>query len=159
MGSHCSRCPCALVSGAQGEVCARRDAGIANRGNDLRACAAGCKGLRPVAKTLILTAISRGITVDTAAVYGRRRYCSVTRETSVKNKLMLGAVLLALSLPTWAAPWGWSPPPPPPPPPSRRTAVPEGGNWQAYAIVSGAALLAGLMLARKRETETIADRS
>ena len=82
------------------------------------------------------------------------------RETSVKNKLMLGAVLFALSLPMWAEPgWGWFPPPPPPPPPSRRTAVPEGGNWQAYAIVSGAALLAGLMLARKRETETIADRS
>ena len=42
--------------------------GIANRDNDLRDGAGGCKGLRPVAKTLILTAVSGGITVDTAAV-------------------------------------------------------------------------------------------
>jgi hypothetical protein len=80
----------------------------------------------------------------------------------VKNTLMLAAVLFALSLPTWAEPGGgwYHPPPPPPPPPQRRTAVPEGGNWPAYTIVSGAALLGGLLLARKqRETRTVANRS
>jgi hypothetical protein len=78
----------------------------------------------------------------------------------VKNKLMLAGVLVALSLPMWAEPRGWfNPPPPPPPPPHRNTAVPEGGNWPAYMMVSGAALLGGLMLARKRETGTVADRS
>ena len=80
----------------------------------------------------------------------------------MKNTLMLAAVLFALSLPIWAsAPsGGWYNPPPPPPPPQRRTAVPEGGNWPAYTIVSGAALLGGLLLARKqRETGTVADRS
>jgi hypothetical protein len=82
----------------------------------------------------------------------------------VKNTLMVAAVLVALCLPTWAKPGkGWyNPPPPPPPPPPHHsnTAVPEGGNWPAYTIVSGAALLGGLLLARKqRETETLADRS
>lgn len=78
----------------------------------------------------------------------------------MKNTLMLAAVLFGLSLPVWASePRGWFPPPPPPPPPHQNTAVPEGGNWQAYTIVSGAALLGGLMLARKRETGTVADRS
>jgi hypothetical protein len=81
----------------------------------------------------------------------------------VKNTLMLAAVLFVLSLPTWAEPGGgWYNPPPPPPPPPRRpsTAVPEGGNWPAYTIVSGAALLGGLLLARKqRETGTVAERS
>jgi hypothetical protein len=79
----------------------------------------------------------------------------------VKNTLMLAAVLFALSLPIWAsAPSGGWYNPPPPPPPQRRTAVPEGGNWPAYTIVSGAALLGGLLLARKqRETGTVADRS
>jgi len=77
----------------------------------------------------------------------------------VKNTLMLAGVLVALSLPMWAEPSGGRYNPPPPPPPHRNTAVPEGGNWPAYMIVSGAALLGGLMLARKRETETVADRS
>jgi hypothetical protein len=80
----------------------------------------------------------------------------------VKNKLMLAGVLVALSLPLWAEPrggWYRPPPPPPPPPPYRHTAVPEGGNWPAYMMVSGAALLGGLMLARKREAGTVADRS
>ena len=83
----------------------------------------------------------------------------------MKNTLMLAAVLVALSFPTWAEPSGgrYNPPPPPPPPswpkPKPATAVPEGGDWLAYTIVSGAALLGGLMLARKRETGTIADRS
>jgi hypothetical protein len=77
----------------------------------------------------------------------------------VKNTLMLAAVLVALSLPTWAEPSGGRYIPPPPPKPKPSTAVPEGGNWPAYTIVSGAALLGGLMLARKRETETITDRS
>ncbi|MFZ0955743.1 MAG: hypothetical protein WAN60_05335 [Candidatus Sulfotelmatobacter sp.] len=76
----------------------------------------------------------------------------------MKNTLMLAAVLFALSLPTWAEPSGgrYTPPPPKPKP---STAVPEGGNWPAYTIVSGAVLLGGLMLARKREAGTVADRS
>ena len=119
----------------------------------------GCKRLQPVARTLILTVSASGITVDAVALYTRQYYCSVTGN-SVKNTLMLAAVLVGLSLPTWASePRGWYPPPPPPTT-KPHTAVPEGGNWPAYTIVSGAVLLGGLLLARKqRETGTVADRS
>jgi hypothetical protein len=125
-----------------------------------RAMPRRCKGLQPVAKTLILTASLSGGSVDAVALYTRQYYCSVTGN-SVKNTLMLGAVLFALSLPIWASePRGGWYTPPPPPKPQPRTAVPEGGNWPAYTIVSGAALLGGLLLARKqRETRAIADRS
>jgi hypothetical protein len=128
-----------------------------NRDNDLRRLRWRLQGLATGGKNSHLDSSFK-------RHYGRRCRCVraetllfCDRETSVKNKLMLGAVLFALSLPMWAEPRGWFPPPPPPPP--KRTPLPEGGNWQAYSIVSGAALLAGLMLARKRETETIADRS
>jgi hypothetical protein len=114
--------------------------------------------LQPVAETLILTARSSGSTVDIAALY-TREIKGLRQEISVKNKLMLAGVLVALSLPMWAEPKGGWYIPPPPPPPHRNTAVPEGGNWPAYMIVSGAALLGGLMLSRKRETGTVADRS
>jgi len=118
-----------------------------------------CKGLRQVAKTLILTAVSSGSSVDSAVLYARQYYCSVTGN-SVKNTFALAAVLFALSLSVWAVPSGGRyTPPPPPPKPKPSAAVPEGGNWPAYTIVSGVALLGGLMLARKRETETVADRS
>jgi hypothetical protein len=71
---------------------------------------------------------------------------------SVKNTLSTIVVLLALSLSVWAS----SPVPVPTKKPT--TAVPEGGNWPTYTIVSGVALLAGLMLARKqRANATIAN--
>ena len=63
----------------------------------------------------------------------------------MKKAFSVILVLAALSLPLWASS------------PLRdgerhkkKTAVPEGGNWAAYTVVSGATMLAGLMLARKQ---------
>ncbi|MGA9977109.1 MAG: hypothetical protein WBQ08_00535 [Candidatus Sulfotelmatobacter sp.] len=72
----------------------------------------------------------------------------------MKNTLMVAAVLFALSLPMWAGSPDWDKDKH-----KRQEAVPEGGNWPAYTIVSGAALLGGLMLARKRQTGAVADKS
>ncbi len=65
----------------------------------------------------------------------------------MKKAFEVVLVLAALSLPMWAGS------------PLRdddkhkkKTAVPEGGNWAAYTVVSGATMLAGLMLARKQRT-------
>jgi hypothetical protein len=72
---------------------------------------------------------------------------------SVKNTLKVVAVLFALSLPMWANNPGRGEDKH-----KKRTEVPEGGNWPAYTIVSGGALLGGLLLARRqRATGTIAN--
>jgi hypothetical protein len=68
----------------------------------------------------------------------------------VKKAFEVVLVLAALSLPLWAGS-----PLKDKEKDKRRTAVPEGGNWAAYTVVSGATILAGLMLARKqRATQT-----
>jgi hypothetical protein len=63
----------------------------------------------------------------------------------VKKAFSVILVLAALSLPLWA-----SSPLKDKEKDKRKTAVPEGGNWAAYTVVSGATMLAGLMLARKQ---------
>lgn len=73
----------------------------------------------------------------------------------MKNTLKVVAVLFALSLPMWANDPGWGDDRH-----RKHTGVPEGGNWPAYTIVSGAALLGGLLLARRqRATGTIANKN
>jgi hypothetical protein len=68
----------------------------------------------------------------------------------VKKALKVVLVLVALSLPMWAKPHDQERDKH-----KKDTAVPEGGNWAAYTVVSGATILAGLMLARKqRATQT-----
>jgi hypothetical protein len=76
----------------------------------------------------------------------------------VKKTFMVAAVLFSLSLPMWAgSPYYFDKDKDKK---KKQSAVPEGGNWPAYVIVSGAALLGGLILARKqRETGTLAGRS
>lgn len=70
----------------------------------------------------------------------------------MKNTLKVVVILFALSLPIWANP-SWEKGKH-----KKNTAVPEGGNWATYTIVSGAALLGGLLLARKQRTNgTIAN--
>lgn len=74
----------------------------------------------------------------------------------MKNILKVVAVLFVLSLPVWANDPGWGDDDRH----RRHTAVPEGGNWPAYTIVSGAALLGGLALARRqRATGTFANKN
>jgi len=63
----------------------------------------------------------------------------------VKRAFKVILVLGALSLPLWA-----SSPLRDDGRQKKKTAVPEGGNWAAYTVVSGATMLAGLMLARKQ---------
>jgi hypothetical protein len=63
----------------------------------------------------------------------------------VKRAFKVILVLGALSLPLWA-----SSPLRDDERHKKKTAVPEGGNWAAYTVVSGATMLAGLMLARKQ---------
>lgn len=73
----------------------------------------------------------------------------------MKNTFKVVLVLFALSLPIWASNPGWDPDKH-----KKKTAVPEGGNWPTYTIVSGAALLGGLLLARKqRATGTVQNKS
>jgi len=70
----------------------------------------------------------------------------------VKRAFRVVLILGALSLPLWA-----SSPLRDKERHKKKTAVPEGGNWAAYTVVSGATMLAGLMLARKqRATRTTA---
>jgi len=66
----------------------------------------------------------------------------------MKRAVKIGTVLFALSLPMWAnSPDNWDRDKH-----KKHTAVPEGGNWAAYTVVSGAAILGGLLLARKQRT-------
>ena len=63
----------------------------------------------------------------------------------MKRAFKVVLVLGALSLPLWA-----SSPLRDDDKHKKKTAVPEGGNWAAYTVVSGATMLVGLMLARKQ---------
>jgi hypothetical protein len=74
----------------------------------------------------------------------------------MKRALKIGTVLFALSLPVWANSPDWYKDKDK----HRRQAVPEGGNAIAYTIVSSAAILGGLLLARKqRTTKTVSTKS
>jgi hypothetical protein len=75
----------------------------------------------------------------------------------MKRALKIGTVLFALSLPVWAnSPDAYRDKDKH----RRHENVPEGGNAIAYTIVSSAAILGGLLLARKqRTTKTVSTTS
>jgi hypothetical protein len=68
----------------------------------------------------------------------------------MKKALKVGAVLLALSLPVWAnGPDGDKHK-------HKHEAVPEGGNWPSYTLVSVAAILGGfLLVSKQRATKAV----
>jgi hypothetical protein len=62
----------------------------------------------------------------------------------MKNALKVVLLVACLSLPLLAGPNDWDKKK------KKEMAVPEGGNWAAYTIVSGAAMFGALLLARKQ---------
>jgi hypothetical protein len=61
----------------------------------------------------------------------------------MKKAIKVVLLLACLSLPLLAGADSWDKKPKP-------TAVPEGGNWAVYTIVSGVAMFGALLLARKQ---------
>ena len=73
----------------------------------------------------------------------------------MKKALKIGTVFLALSLPMWANSPGWDKDKH-----KKQTAVPEGGNWPAYTMVSVAAILGGfLLVSKQRATKVVSAKS
>lgn len=65
----------------------------------------------------------------------------------MKKSLKVGLLLFALSLPVWAHSPDWNNDKHKKKHP---VAVPEGGDEAAYTLISGAAILGGLLLVRKQ---------